>query len=92
MEEKKRETRSDDTKTRGYHKKRYVLKKRYCFFCAHKEAKIDYKNVDLMKRFISESYKITPRRFTGTCAKHQRKLVSEIKKARIMALLPFVEE
>lgn len=92
MEERNIEIRNDATKVQRYRKKRYVFKKKYCYFCAHRDVKIDYKNVDMMKRFVSESYKITPRRFTGTCAKHQRRLVSEIKKARIMALMPFVEE
>ena len=49
----------------------------------------DYKDVDLLKRFISEKGKILPRRVTGTCAKHQRALTVAIKRARIMGLLPF---
>ncbi|AEN98500.1 30S ribosomal protein S18 [Fructilactobacillus sanfranciscensis TMW 1.1304] len=53
---------------------------------------IDYKDTDLLKRFISERGKILPRRVTGTSAKNQRKLTSAIKRARIMALLPFVVE
>ena len=72
--------------------KNYFFKKRFCFFCRNKDVVIDYKNVDLMKKFVAESCKISPRRFTGTCAKHQRKLVLEIKKARQMALLPYIEK
>ncbi|MEG0386551.1 MAG: 30S ribosomal protein S18, partial [Solibacillus sp.] len=53
---------------------------------------IDYKDVDLLKKFISERGKILPRRVTGTSAKYQRKLTSAIKVSRIMALLPFVAE
>ena len=53
---------------------------------------IDYKDVDLLKRFISERGKILPRRVTGTSAKNQRKLTIAIKRARIMGLLPFVAE
>ncbi|GKQ43401.1 30S ribosomal protein S18 [Companilactobacillus sp. RD055328] len=53
---------------------------------------IDYKNTELLQRFISESGKILPRRVTGTSAKNQRKLTTAIKRARIMALLPFVAE
>ncbi|KQC06475.1 MAG: hypothetical protein APR54_07180 [Candidatus Cloacimonas sp. SDB] len=72
--------------------KNFYFKKKVCFFCKNKKAEIDYKDVGLMKRFISESFKISPRRFTGTCAKHQRKLVIEIKKARQMALIPYLEK
>ena len=53
---------------------------------------VDYKDVDLLKRFISERGKILPRRVTGTSAKNQRKLTTAIKRARIMGLLPFVAE
>ena len=52
--------------------------------------KIDYKEPDALRRFITERGKILPRRITGTCAKHQRKLAVEIKRARAVALLPFV--
>ena len=53
---------------------------------------VDYKDVDLLKRFISERGKILPRRISGTCAKHQRELTSSIKRARNIALLPFTTE
>lgn len=53
---------------------------------------VDYKDVDLLKRFISEKGKILPRRVTGTSAKNQRKVANAIKRARIMGLLPFVAE
>ncbi|MDY6915315.1 MAG: 30S ribosomal protein S18 [Candidatus Cloacimonadota bacterium] len=66
---------------------KFFFRKKRCFFCKNSEVEIDYKDVKLMKRFISESGKITPRRFSGTCAKHQRKLATEIKKARQMALI-----
>ncbi len=72
--------------------KRFIFKKKVCFFCKNKKVEIDYKDVSLMKRFVSVNGKITPRRFSGTCAKHQRKLVTEIKKARQMALIPFIEK
>jgi small subunit ribosomal protein S18 len=72
--------------------KNFYFKKKVCYFCKNKDAEIDYKDVGLMKRFIAESFKISPRRFTGTCAKHQRKLVKEIKKARQMALIPYLEK
>ncbi|MEF3694246.1 MAG: 30S ribosomal protein S18 [Candidatus Cloacimonadota bacterium] len=70
-------------------KKRFTRKK-YCKFCANKELVIDFKNIDLMKQFISDVGKIEPARLTGTCAKHQRKITAEIKRARQMALIPYV--
>ncbi|NLM62964.1 MAG: 30S ribosomal protein S18 [Mollicutes bacterium] len=65
-------------------------KKKVCQLCTN--GKIDYKDVEELKKFISaDKGKILPRRVTGTCAKHQRYISKEIKKARIMALLPFVK-
>ncbi|MEA1973497.1 MAG: 30S ribosomal protein S18 [Candidatus Cloacimonadota bacterium] len=71
--------------------KRRIFRKRVCRFCKNKDLKIDYKDVDLMRKFIAENGKIEPRRVTGTCAKHQRKVAIEIKKAREMALLAYVD-
>ncbi|MFW5445474.1 30S ribosomal protein S18 [Aerococcus urinaeequi] len=64
-------------------------RKKVCFFCANHIDHVDYKDTDLLKRYISEKCKILPRRVTGTCAKHQRTLTAGIKRARIMALIPF---
>ncbi|ALA52906.1 30S ribosomal protein S18 [Shouchella clausii] len=72
---------------RGRPKRRKV-----CFFTANKITHIDYKDVDLLKRFISERGKILPRRVTGTSAKYQRKLTVAIKRARQVALLPYVND
>ncbi len=72
----------------GGQRKRYVRKK-FCRFCAEKELQLDYKNVYMIKQFVSERGKIVPRRISGTCATHQRKLTVEIKKARAVALIPF---
>jgi len=69
---------------------RSYYRKKICRFCADKNLVIDYKRPDILKNFITERGKIIPSRISGTCAKHQRKLAKEIKKARIMALLPFV--
>jgi len=63
-------------------------KKKDCKICRDR-LEIDYKDIDFLKGYISERGKILPRRITGACAKHQRKLAQEIKKARIIALLPF---
>ena len=73
-------------------RKKKFTRKKYCKFCANKDIVIDYKNVDLLKQFISDVGKIEPARITGTCAKHQRKLTTEIKRARQMALIAFVIE
>ena len=70
-------------------KGRAFYRKKVCRFCTQK-LKIDYKEPDALRRFITERGKILPRRITGTCAKHQRKLAVEIKRARAVALLPFV--
>lgn len=60
-----------------------------CQFCVDKIDKIDYKDIPRLRRLISENGKILPRRVTGTCAKHQRKLTTAIKRARQIALLPY---
>ncbi|NLG99848.1 MAG: 30S ribosomal protein S18 [Chloroflexi bacterium] len=69
--------------------RRYVSRPKICQFCADKNATIDYKQSDFLRRFITEDGKIRPRRQTGTCAKHQRELATAIKRARHLALLPF---
>lgn len=71
--------------------KSFFTKKKVCKFCVQK-LKIDYKDADSLRRFITERGKILPRRITGTCAKHQRALAAAIKQARNIALLPFVAE
>jgi small subunit ribosomal protein S18 len=64
-------------------------RKKVCHFCANHIDHVDYKDVDLLKRYVSEKGKILPRRVTGTCAKHQRTLTVSIKRARIIALMHF---
>jgi small subunit ribosomal protein S18 len=68
------------------------MKKKVCMFCVDKVEKIDYKDTAKLKRYISERGKIVPRRISGNCAKHQRQLTEAIKRARHIALLPFVAE
>ena len=67
-------------------------KKKVCMFCVDKVEHIDYKDTAKLRRYISERGKIVPRRISGNCAKHQRQLTTAIKRARIIALLPFVAE
>lgn len=69
-------------------RRRYGRRK-VCRFCADKKVSIDYKDIRSLRYFISERGKITPRRISGTCADHQRKLTEAIKRARNIALLPF---
>lgn len=64
-------------------------RRKVCFFCKEKIDEIDYKNVRQLRKFVTERGKIIPRRITGTCAFHQRRLSKAIKRARIVALLPF---
>ncbi len=66
-------------------------RKKVCVFCG-KDSEIDYKDVVKLRKYISESGKILPRRITGNCAKHQRALTVAIKRARHLALLPYVAE
>jgi len=65
--------------------------KKYCRFCADSSIKIDYKDVRLLRYYISEKGKIVPKRISGTCSSHQRELTTAIKRARNIALLPFAQ-
>lgn len=67
-------------------------RRRVCVFCADQSKTIDWKDIDTLQRFISETGDIRPRRKTGTCARHQRRLAEAIKRARTIALLPFTGE
>ncbi|MDP8253790.1 MAG: 30S ribosomal protein S18 [Candidatus Kaelpia aquatica] len=78
-------------------KKKFPLKdlkrkKKYCRFCAKNIEDINYKDVDLLQNFLADRSRMRTRNSSGNCAKHQRKVSSAIKNARIMALLPFVSE
>ena len=73
-------------------KKQRMGGRKVCYFTKNNITYIDYKDVELLKRFISANGKIIPRRVTGTSAKYQRQLVAAIKRARQMALLPYVAD
>ena len=77
----------DNVKPRGNRKRRKV-----CSFCVDKVELIDYKDTAKLKKYLSERSKILPRRTTGTCAMHQRQLTEAIKRARQVALLPYVTD
>lgn len=70
-------------------KKNLFEKEKYCHFCVNGIKKIDYKNTELLRRYTSSYGKIVPRRKSGVCSKHQRKLATAIKRSRYMALLPY---
>jgi len=67
-------------------------KKKVCAFCAEKLNDIDYKDIARIKKFLSERSKILPRRITGNCAKHQRFLTTAVKRARHIALIPYISD
>jgi len=71
---------------------RHFRRKKYCRFTAEGITEIDYKDLNLLKAYVSETGKIVPSRITGTTAKYQRQLVSAIKQARFLALLPFSDQ
>jgi small subunit ribosomal protein S18 len=73
-------------------RRRFIGRAKVCLFCTDSTAKINYKEHDLLRRFLTDRAKIRPRRQTGTCAKHQRALAQAIKRARHLALLPFTGE
>ena len=81
-----RENKSSDAPMK---KKLARRRKKVCVFCGDKNGVIDYKDVNKLKRYVSERGKILPRRITGNCAKHQRALTVAVKRARHIALMPY---
>ncbi|MDR1135159.1 MAG: 30S ribosomal protein S18 [Clostridiales Family XIII bacterium] len=69
-----------------------MRRKKVCQFCADKTENIDYKDVDKLKKYVTDRGKILPKRVTGTCAIHQRDVTKAIKRARIVALLPYTAD
>jgi small subunit ribosomal protein S18 len=84
------EAREKDARPRRDYRRR--PKRKVCTFCTEKTAFIDYKDVNRLRRFVTERGKILPRRVSGNCARHQRALASAIKRARELALLPYTGE
>lgn len=83
-------TQSRDARPRRTGRGKYIPKRKICFFCRDKVEHIDYKDVAILRPYISDRGKISPRRKSGACAKHQRALTTAVKRARHLALLPFV--
>ena len=77
----------DNNKRRGG-----MRRKKVCQFCADKTETIDYKDVEMLRKYVTERGKILPKRITGTCAIHQREVTKAIKRARIVALLPYTAD
>lgn len=69
-----------------------IKKEKLCYFCVNNIKEVDYKDIQTLRRFVNTYMKILPRKRTGVCSWHQRKLATAIKRARIMALLPFVNK
>ena len=69
-----------------------MRRRKVCQFCADKDKKIDYKDAETLKKYITERGKILPKRITGTCAIHQRAVTTAVKRARTVALLPYVAD
>jgi small subunit ribosomal protein S18 len=83
----RRRHRGNRDENTNYHRRRNI-----CAFCVENVQEIDYKETDLLRRYVTERGKIRPRRQTGVCAKHQRGLARAVKRARHLALLPFVAD
>ena len=80
------------TRARSSKKKKRLPKKKKCFFCTESMVAIDYKDEGIIRKFTTERGKISPRRNTGICPKHQRMFAQAVKRARHLALAPFVRE
>ena len=81
-----------DPKKKGEKREKRPMRKKKCKFCLDRVTYIDYKDERRVRRFMTDRGKITPRRITGTCAKHQRMLAAAVKRARLIALVPYVRE
>ena len=76
----------------SFNRKRRKRRPKVCHFCVDKIEHVDYKEIEKLKKYITERGKIVPRRVTGTCAYHQRELTKAIKRARHIALLPYTSD
>jgi small subunit ribosomal protein S18 len=81
-----------DARKKGEKRERRPVRKKKCKFCLDRVTHIDYKDERRIRRFMTDRGKIAPRRITGTCAKHQRMLAMAVKRARLIALVPYVRE
>ncbi len=86
------QTRDKNRRRKSSFQKHFSPRKKVCRFCEKDIKDIDYKRADILRRYIPERGKIAPRRVTGTCARHQRKLTIAIKRARTLALIPYLSD
>ena len=92
MADRRQNRRNNGNKDEDYNPKFRKMRKKVCPLCANKELVLDYKNADQLKKFINDKGKISPRRATGACAKHQRDITIAVKRARQIAILPYTQE
>lgn len=88
----RKNNRNNNNQDDNYNPKFRKMRKKVCPLCADKNLVLDYKNADQLKKFINDKGKILPRRATGACAKHQRDITLEVKRARQIAILPYTAE
>ena len=82
----------EQRRERPSYKRFFPPKRKVCRFCERNVRDIDYKKIDILKKYTLERGKISPRRVSGTCAYHQRRLAVAIKRARLLALLPYIQD
>lgn len=82
----------EQRRERPSYKRFFPPKRKVCRFCERNVREIDYKKIDILRKYTLERGKISPRRVSGTCAYHQRRLAAAIKRARLLALLPYVHD
>ena len=92
MADRRQNRRNNSNKDEDYNPKFRKMRKKVCPLCANKELVLDYKNADVMRKFINDKGKILPRRTTGCCAKHQRDITTAVKRARHIAILPYAQQ
>ncbi len=92
LKKKKEKTRGKKNALKGRRPRTYILRKKKCRFCFDKNLKIDHLDPQFLRRFTTERGKIVPSRISGSCAKHQRKLARAIKRARNIAIMPYLAE
>ena len=93
MADKKQNKRNNNKNyDEDYNPKFRKQRKKVCVLCSDKNFVLDYKNVDIMKKFVNDKGKILPRRTTGACSKHQRDITIAIKRARAIAILPYTQD
>ena len=92
MAEKNKKRNNRNNYDDDYNPKFRKQRKKVCALCNDKNFVLDYKNIDIMKKFVNDKGKILPRRTTGSCSKHQRDITVAVKRARAIAILPYTQE